>query len=344
MERYSPSGEENAAVAWLIERMGALGYARAYADAVGNAVGVLGNGPRQLILLGHIDTVAGQVPIRREGDLYYGRGAVDAKGPLAAFVDAAARLGAVEGWQIIVIGAVGEESDSRGAQYVVPQYHPQAVIIGEPSHWERITLGYKGSAWARLRVSRPCAHSASGLPTACETAAQSWEAVRRGCEAFNTGRPRLFDRLLPTLSGMSSGGNGLEEWAELLVGARLPLDLPPPAWYARLQEFAPLAHIEPILGPVPAYQGDKNSPLTRAFLAAIRQAGGKPGFLLKTGTADLNIVTPAWGCPALAYGPGDSALDHTPNEHVSLVEFAQAVNVLEAVLRTLVQTPDFKPA
>jgi LysW-gamma-L-lysine carboxypeptidase len=57
--------------------------------------------------------------------------------------------------------------------------------------------------------------------------------------------------------------------------------------------------------------------------------------VLKTGTADLNIVAPAWGCPAVAYGPGDSALDHTPNEHISLAEYSRAVKVLVAVLKQL---------
>ena len=62
---------------------------------------------------------------------------------------------------------------------------------------------------------------------------------------------------------------------------------------------------------------------------------GRPDTLLKTGTADLNIVAPAWGCPALAYGPGDSTLDHTPDEHLSLEEYKQAVEVIQNVLKKL---------
>jgi LysW-gamma-L-lysine carboxypeptidase len=63
--------------------------------------------------------------------------------------------------------------------------------------------------------------------------------------------------------------------------------------------------------------------------------GGKPGFVVKTGTADLNIVAPVWNCPAVAYGPGDSSLDHTPDEHIVLEEYQKAVNVLAEVLRRL---------
>jgi len=73
----------------------------------------------------------------------------------------------------------------------------------------------------------------------------------------------------------------------------------------------------------------------RAFLAAIRSAGGEPGFVLKTGTADLNIVGPAWNCPAVAYGPGDSTLDHTPDEKLALEDYRRAVDVLVKTLERL---------
>ena len=108
LERYSPSGQEGVAVAWLVGHMGALGFTEAFIDEAGNAVGLMGEGERQIVLLGHIDTVPGEIPIRLEGDRLYGRGAVDAKGPLAAFVDAAGRLGPQPGWQVIVVGALDE--------------------------------------------------------------------------------------------------------------------------------------------------------------------------------------------------------------------------------------------
>jgi LysW-gamma-L-lysine carboxypeptidase len=57
----------------------------------------------------------------------------------------------------------------------------------------------------------------------------------------------------------------------------------------------------------------------------------------KTGTADLNIVAPVWKCPAVVYGPGDSALDHTPNEHIALDDYARSVAVLVNVLDGLLQ-------
>ncbi|GAP15757.1 acetylornithine deacetylase [Longilinea arvoryzae] len=337
VSHYSPSRQERAACLWLTEHMRSLGYDRAFIDAAGNAVGVLGNGPRQVVLLGHIDTVPGELPVRVEDGVLYGRGAVDAKGPLACFTDAVARVGAVEGWQWVVIGAVDEERDSLGARFAAGQYHPDYAVIGEPNRWERVALGYKGSAGAHLTVRRRQVHSASGEQTACEAAVAAWLAVQAWVETFNIGKTRAFDKIMLSLQGMESGGDGLEQWARLKLGARLPPDLAPQEWYRRLVEIAAGAEIQEAGYAVPAWACEKNSALVRAFLSAIRAQGGAPSFVYKTGTADLNVVAPAWGCPALVYGPGDSALDHTPDECVSLAEFEKAVAVLAAAFQGIAE-------
>jgi LysW-gamma-L-lysine carboxypeptidase len=324
-----------------------IGFERAFNDEAGNAVGIIGDGPRQIVLLGHIDTVPGEIPVRVEGERLYGRGAVDAKGPLAAFTDAAARAGAPPGWQIVVIGAVDEERDSMGARYVVARYRPDYAIIGEPSSWERVTLGYKGSAWARVRVRKPLTHTAALEESAPECAVRLWERLRAWGQAFNREHERVFEQLTLTLRGMASGNDGFEEWAELQLGARLPPGTSPDDCYTLLEEqigafqFAETAAVDfdRIGYPIQAYRAEKNTPLVSAFLASVRAAGEKPGFVVKSGTADLNIVAPNWDCPAVAYGPGDSNLDHTPDEHIELKEYEKSVDVLARVLAKLTASP-----
>ena len=61
----SVSGEEALAVSLLVRRMRELGL-NAHVDEAGNAVGSIGTGGPHLVLLGHIDTVPGVVPVRRE--------------------------------------------------------------------------------------------------------------------------------------------------------------------------------------------------------------------------------------------------------------------------------------
>ena len=119
----SLSGQEAAASAFLAGWMAEHGM-QAFVDAAGNAVGILdggagadGQAAQDIVLLGHIDTVGGDVPVRIEDGKLYGRGAVDAKGPLAAFAAAAAQVGPQPGWRIIVVGAVEEETaTSKGAR------------------------------------------------------------------------------------------------------------------------------------------------------------------------------------------------------------------------------------
>lgn len=324
---------------WLVRRMKSLGYDEAFIDDAGNAVGVMGGGSKQILLLGHIDTVPGEIELRRDGvpphEILYGRGAVDAKGPLACFVDGIARVGARDGWQFVVIGAVEEERDSEGARFAAAQYRPDLAIIGEPNRWDRIALGYKGSAWATLTMRRGQVHTASGEPTAPEAAVEAWLKIKSFVDSFNTDRQTAFDKLLLTLRGMESGSDDFEQWARLKVGVRLPVDVSPQDWYARLKEVARDAVVEPTGFAIPAWACEKNTPLVRTFLSAIRLQGGEPRFVYKTGTADLNIVAPAWKCPAVVYGPGDSTLDHTPDEHIELSEYTKAVIVLSEVLRSL---------
>lgn len=333
--QYSPSGSEQGAVDWLVGRMLELGFSRAFRDAAGNAVGVMGAGPRQVVLLGHIDTVPGEITPRIEDGKLYGRGSVDAKGPLACFVDAAAALGDRPGWQVVVIGAVEEERSSEGARFVVDHYRPEYAVVGEPNHWERVALGYKGSAWADLTLERSMAHTASRDEPVCEAAVQTWLAVQAYAREYNQGRERAFDQLMPSLRSMSSGDDGFSAWAKLSIGTRLPPGISPDEWYTRLETLAEGTRMTRRGYAIPAWQCEKNTPLVRALLGGIRAQGGKPAFVYKTGTADLNIVAPAWQCPAAVYGPGDSALDHTPNEHIDLDEYHKAVTALTAALVAL---------
>ena len=53
----------------------------------------------------------------------------------------------------------------------------------------------------------------------------------------------------------------------------------------------------------------------------IREQGAEPRLLRKTGTADFNLLAERHpGVPMVAYGPGDAALDHTPDHRIMLVE------------------------
>jgi LysW-gamma-L-lysine carboxypeptidase len=49
----------------------------------------------------------------------------------------------------------------------------------------------------------------------------------------------------------------------------------------------------------------------------------------------MNVYAKAWDCPMVTYGPGDSDLDHAPNEHIHLAEYDRSVGVLTDVTERL---------
>ncbi len=336
---YSPSGQENAVAQYLVERMTALGF-RTERDEVGNVVGTIGNpeASREIVLLGHMDTVPGQIPVRRRGNQLYGRGAVDAKGPLAVFVLAAARSAPrLTKARVTVIGVVEEEAHGRGARHLARTMEPPyCVFIGEPSQWEGITLGYKGMLTMDYRLTQPGGHSAGEHPGPAEKAVGFWNRLMTHAEKYNGGRSGRFDTLDPALRDFRTFSDGLDDGVEMNIVVRLPPGIEAADLKRQARTWCNGAQLS-FPGSDPSFRADKNTPPVRALLRAIRAEGGRPRFKLKTGTSDMNVVGPAWGCPIVAYGPGDSSLDHTPEEHIDVREFCRGIDVLARALETLAQ-------
>jgi LysW-gamma-L-lysine carboxypeptidase len=333
----SPSGQEDAVAAYLVRQMTTRGF-EAGRDNAGNVIGSVGDptAGREIVLLGHMDTVPGLIPMREEDGRLYGRGAVDAKGPLTAFVLAAARLApAMHGARITVVGAVEEESHGRGARHLArTRPAPYCTIIGEPSDWQGITLGYKGLLTFDYRLLQPGGHSAGETPGPAEKAVAVWNNLMMYAAEHNDGRSGHFDTLDPALADFRTYSDGLRDGVDMSIVMRLPPGLQPAALEQSIRSMCNGAELN-FYPSDPPFQAEKNTPLVRALLRAIREKGGRPRFKLKTGTSDMNIVGPAWGCPIIAYGPGDSSLDHTPEEHVDIAEFRRAVDVLVGALETL---------
>ncbi len=335
----SPSGGEERVGRLLVGAMAGAG-ARAALDEAGNAVGTWGEGPLQVTFLGHMDTVPGHVPVRVEEGRLYGRGSVDAKGSLCAAVAAASRLGkdVLSRVTLRVVGAVEEETaSSRGARHAVATLPPpDLVIVGEPSGWDRYTLGYKGRLSLRLCARRGAAHSAREDASAAERLMEAYGSLRGWVEEDNAGAQGAFARLQVTLRDVNTAGDGLVESCCGEVALRVPLRWSGAALAERLRGMDLGEGVSlTVLSIEEPYKGDNTSDLARAFRVAIRGRGGSPRSTSKTGTSDMNVVAPSWRVPMLAYGPGDAALDHTPHEHLELDEYLRSIDVLVAALTEL---------
>jgi LysW-gamma-L-lysine carboxypeptidase len=283
-----------------------------------------------------MDTVPGDIPVRRRGNLLYGRGTVDAKGPLATFILATARVApSLENTCITVIGAVEEEAYSKGAHHLAKTMDaPGFCIIGEPSDWDCVTIGYKGRLCVEYTWQQPDSHSAGAQVGAAEKAITFWNQLVDYADQRNHGQEGRFDTLDPGLRDFQTTSDGLATTVQMTIAMRLPPDFKPGVLKRKMKGWAEGATLEYLPLDMP-YQSGKNNHLVRAMLKGIRAEGGRPRFKLKTGTSDMNTVGPVWQCPIVAYGPGDSALDHTPEEHIDVKEYERAIDVLAQALKIL---------
>ncbi len=337
----SVSGDEAALAALLVDAMHHAGL-NAVIDHAGNAIGATSGDPTRsqpdttdVVLLGHMDTVPGDVPVREDGGRLYGRGSVDAKGPLAAFVAAASRVEMPEGARLVVIGAVEEETPtSRGARAVIDRYSPAACIIGEPSGTDGVTIGYKGRLVVRYSLVRSSAHTAGPALSAADEGIRWWQGVLDDCRGLWPGGSSPFESLQANVRSLSTNHDGLADRVEVVAGFRLPPGLEPERLEEVCTRHAREATVE-FVGRERAVVADRGSVLVRALNAGVRALGSRPRLLLKTGTSDMNVVAPSWRCPIAAYGPGDSGLDHTPDEHVEIDAFVRSIRVLTHALPAL---------
>jgi LysW-gamma-L-lysine carboxypeptidase len=334
VETPSPTGEEGACAERLVEFFENHGR-EAFLDEAGN---VRAPADDSVLLTSHIDTVPGDIPVRvesgdgeREGsEVLWGRGGVDAAGSLVGMAVAAVRTGTS------FAGVVGEEVDSSGARHLVETRDaPEAVVNGEPSGWNGITLGYRGLLAGTYVATSESGHTSRPENNAIEDAIDWWERARAAVADDRDEWTPVFERVTPKPIEVHGGtsDDGLSVEATMDVQFRVPPNL-------TVEEVREAADGELDGGTVrwydevPPVMTTPRNPVARAFRGAIRRAGGEPRLLRKTGTSDMNIYR-AWNCPMATYGPGDSDLDHAPDERLSLDEFDRATRVLEAVAERL---------
>ena len=329
----SPSGQEEAVAEKLCAFFGAHGR-DASVDAAGN---VRAPGDDAVLLTSHLDTVTGGPDVRVvdgddelgvEGPVLHGRGSVDATGPLAAMAVAAVETG------VSFAGVVQEETDSAGARFLLEDRPaPETVVNGEPSGWDALTLGYRGIVAGEYAVETVTTHGSRPEPNAIDFATEWWETVR---ETFDAGSESVFESVTPTATAFSGGlaADGDSVAATVETQFRVP----PAETPESVREAVESATADGSLSwtsEIPAHVGDPRSAVAGALRAGIREAGGEPTHLRKTGTADSNLYAEGWGVPVATYGPGDSSLDHAPDERLPLAEFDRAVSVLTTACEQL---------
>ncbi len=335
----SPSGEEAAAGERLAEFFVANGR-EVWIDDVGN---VRAPADDAVLLTSHIDTVPGDIPVRVEpagadgpsgvaasgDDVLWGRGSVDATGPLAAMAVAAVETG------VSFVGVVGEETTSRGARHLVADREaPEAVVNGEPSGVTGITLGYRGFLSGTYVATSESGHTSRPEPNAIQQAIRWWSSVEAAFEGDDYGP--IFEQVTAKPVDLEGGTtvDGLSVEATLEAQLRIPPSLDAD----RVRETAEASLEVGTVSwkePIPPVMKSHRNEVARAFRVAIRAQDLEPRLLRKTGTSDMNIYADAWDCPMVTYGPGNADLDHAPDERLSLSAYDRSIDVLVDVSDSL---------
>lgn len=351
LEIYSPSGGEGAISSFLAGEFKKLGF-EVKVDEMGNVEGRAGAGSPKVLLCGHMDTVEGFLEVKRKGKVIFGRGAVDAKSPLAALICAGAKYSEDGGkGTVVVLGVVDEEGKSRGMKHFISRCEERFdyAIFGEPSGTYAVTVGYKGRLVMKVKVLTSPGHASAPqlFENSVYVAIRLIERFREKEEAWGQSDD-LFS--IPTLCvTMMNGGrqdNTVPDCCELAVDIRVPAVTTTAAIKkemsgiieeARRKERRAKIEYEFIDENAP-FQEDASSSLVMAFKEAVKENSGKECRLSrKTGTSDVNDFVSKRKVSAVVYGPGNSKLDHTPMENVSIEEFYDSIDILKAVLKKMAQ-------
>ncbi len=348
---YSPSGKEEAAANYLCYEMKKMGF-EVGKDGLGNVIGVVGEGEPVILLCGHMDTVAGHLPLRIEEGKIYARGAVDAKGPLAAMIMAALYASKEPGFkgEILVASVVEEEATSRGVKHLITQgIKADYAIFGEPSGVENVTIGYKGQIQLKIVVKTETGHASTPwlYENALEKAYEIWGQIKNASN-------------YPSLDPSESPFTAVTACLVKVVGGRatsvvpfeaeMNLDVRVPIQFTTAQVFEQIEKIiakyqaanqkvsvkATVLDTVEPFEVSKASPLVHVLSSSVRKVLNKSATLLhKTGTGDMNIMGKAMNLPIVTYGPGDSHLDHTLDEHIEVNDYLCAIQVYKETLLRL---------
>jgi LysW-gamma-L-lysine carboxypeptidase len=342
---YSPTTKESSFAAFLADKMEHMGYSNVRIDKTGNVTGEIGSGRPKLLLCGHMDTVPGDLPVRRTRDAIFGRGAADAKSPLCALLVAGA-LAEDSGVRITFAGVTEEEGEGAGIEALTasPARYDYAVF-GEPGGASRITIAYRGRVALHVTVKTEGGHA--GSPWAYRSAFEEFNSMLSRLKDYERSKEVQGDRfrslsIVPTIVRAGSFQNVVPSICEATLDLRFPPSLRSAETIAEVRSIAEKSGdglaITIVPGePTEAYEVDSASTLLRAFQRAIiLRLKTRPGLVRKTSTGDMNSFAHRRHIECVTYGPGVSSTSHTDGEVVQIADYLNSIEVLKEALNQLI--------
>lgn len=309
-------------------------------DDAGNVVASRGSGRPHVVLNTHLDTVSPHVPFARDGNVIRGRGACDAKGPLAALL--AAFLRADPSGRLTLAVTPDEETLSTGAAAL--DLDGDCYVVGEPTGLDACNAA-RGRFEATVTLSGANAHAAEADEGVNAVAAARFALA--AIESFDDdaaehsalGRPSLT----PTVVSGGEATNQVPDECRVVVDRR---SVPPES----ADEFrdALEAHVRaavPEAVGVAVHLTERDTPFLEAWetpadepvVRALRDAWSGT---VRPFTAATEAAYFAQDAPTVVFGPGvladgDGAVAHADREYVRVEDVRRAAETVEAAVGAL---------
>lgn len=319
----SVTGDERAVGLYLARHLESLGYSVEFVELEAgraNIIATLAGSPPTITFSTHMDTVPPHIPSSEDAHLIRGRGACDAKGIIAAQVEAAERLRAEGINQLGLLFTVDEEMGSRGADAV--NTHPLArrcryMINGEPTD-NRLAVGTKGSLRLILRAGGRAAHSA--YPEQGESAIEKLLDVLADVRALKWPADESLGETTCNIGVIQGGTRANVIPAEAQADLQLRL----------VTEVAPVREMleRAVRGRAEIEYLSEAAPIRLLTLSGFEQCAVR----FMTDIPHLSN----WGTPLLL-GPGSILVAHTDQERVVKRELEEAVGLYVRLAHRLLE-------
>jgi putative selenium metabolism hydrolase len=354
----SMSGEEKEVVHEIKKQMLKAGFDEVRFDGLGNVIGRIGNGKRILAIDGHVDTVDVGNPDNWSFDPFsgeirdgfvHGRGSVDQKGGVAAFITAGKiikELGLANDLTVLFVGSVIEEDcDGLCWKYLIEKegIRPDVVISTEPTNLN-IYRGQRGRMEMDVVFTGLSAHG-----SAPERGKNAIYMASKACLEIeklneNLGYDEFLGKGSITISEFKSGSPSLcavADYAKIHLDRRLT--------WGETKDMA-VAEINKIVSGmdarvvVPYYKQKgwtglefgmeqyyptwllpEDHPAVHTGVQAFEKLFAKSPLVDKW-TFSTNGVTinGIYGIPVIGFGPGNEVMAHAPNEKTPVSDLVAA--------------------
>jgi acetylornithine deacetylase/succinyl-diaminopimelate desuccinylase len=310
--------------------------------------GPLEEGPEEgthLVLNTHIDTVPPHIPYERDGDTVRGRGACDAKGPLAAFLDAFLAVDPDESRLTLAI-TPDEETTQTGADALSGRLSADGYVVGEPTDLD-VCVAARGQFEGEVTIRGESGHASDpgNGANAIRATAPVLQAMESYDETRGPGAHELLGEptLTPTLVEGGEAANQIPGQCTITFDRR---SVPPEDSTAFMADLE--AHLADWL-PAPfsvsvglarpgmphpdAFATDEGAELVRALAA---ESGGE----IRPFGAATEASYFAADAPTVVFGPGvladeEGPVAHSQREYVSLSAVERAGEILTRTLEEL---------